>query len=239
MWKKEFKYTLKKAVLVTMFPLVVPIMALIAHGMLNDKKILYDIFVSSWWVVLILSSLTIPGSSFQQERKEKAWEYLLSTPTKKGKILLYKLVPRFAVFMVILILTLVFFHFTSSFSSNILYRPAGLILLPMLLFVSALSLSIFEMRDVMALFAFLFYLFSTIVAGFIKRVFHIKIAGIPFNSFAVAWFISLTVFAIITLAGFIVVFSRFDLKPESVHRKKFLLGTGIPILLLTAISLIF
>lgn len=239
MWKKEFKYAIKKAILLGMLPLVVPIMALLAPGILNDKKVLYDIFVFSWWLVLIFTALVLPGTSFQQERKENAWEYLLSTPVKKGKILLYKLVPRLLILLVIILLAIIFFHYTSSFSPNFLYRPLGLVILPILFFIISLSLSLFEMKDTMALFAFLVYLFSTVLAGFIKKSFHIKTAGISFNSFVVAWFISLGILATICLIGFREVFSRFDLKPEAVHRKKFLLISGLPIVAITIIAIIF
>ncbi|MBA7663529.1 hypothetical protein ES703_71574 [subsurface metagenome] len=108
MLKKEFFDSFKKLMECMILLLGVPL------GVVFDKLIIHygwklsEIFNFVFLATIIAYPLAAGLTIFQSEKKDRAFEYMLSLPLSRFKIIMYKIVPRFF-FLLLLIIASTFF----------------------------------------------------------------------------------------------------------------------------------
>lgn len=117
MLKKEILDALKKLIECLIVLVAIPICFVWDRLFLNFRwdflDIIYFVLVATVVVYSIYSGATI----FQTEKKDRAFEYLLSMPLTRMKIIIYKIFPRISILALMIIVMAVF----SGFKINLIY----------------------------------------------------------------------------------------------------------------------
>ncbi len=102
MWKKEITDTLKQTALVLSFLLLMPIIFGINQMRFSGESLSFSWYID-WGMSFLLPILMLYLSymMFASEDSDGATEYLKSLPVNKWKLLTIKILPRFAVIVVI------------------------------------------------------------------------------------------------------------------------------------------
>ncbi len=234
---KEFKHGLKKVLNIFIVFLIIPLIFFILrlfpvldYFSLSVKDYI-DIIVFFLWVIILLSSILLGTSAFESERKNNAFEYMLTFPVKKLKLIFYKFFPRLLILFSLIIVYEIFYHFSFYFIKTSLFKPLYFPILIILLFILSFSFSLFEIRDTMALIVFFTYIGIFSLAFFFKRHLPLLQKLHYVSPFFSGFILSLFFFDIFTILGIIFTFLKFDLSPVKMHMKKFSIYLIIPILL--------
>ncbi len=230
---KELRVSFRKAFNLFIVFLIVPIIYLVLSLFpgLNyfsiDGKDYLEVLLFFIWLITLLSSVFLGTSGFEYERRNDAFEYMLTFPFTKIKIITYKLFARLIILFVLISLFEFLYYFSSFFKKYSLFNPFYFPLICVLLFFLSFSFSLFEIRDLMALLVFFVYIGIFSLTFFLKRKgFYLEMAKIKpfFSSFA----ISLGVFAGISFSGLILTFKKFDISPFKKHLIRFLPYSLLP-----------
>jgi hypothetical protein len=104
MLKKEVWEAIKKELECLLILGVVPLAFLGDRWVMKFNWELRDIFSAVFVTSVIIYAVYAGATIFQLERKDRAFEYLFSLPVSRSKILLMKLVPRFIIVILLVII---------------------------------------------------------------------------------------------------------------------------------------
>ncbi len=182
------------------------------------------LFTLTFWFIIMVSSVVMGTSLFESERKNRAFEYLLTFPLSREKILIFKITPRFLVIASMVILYLPFYLSQREHLNYALFNPIYVIILNILLFFLSSSFSLFEIKNSMALFVLSIYGSLFIIYLKLLKVEFLKKLTLmhPMES---AVILSLSVVVPFLFVSFYITFKNFDLSPLKVHFKKYILKT--------------
>lgn len=97
MLRKEILDTLRQTLFVLVFLVVLPLIYAV-DGILYGGEIRFPwYFVNGFGLLTIMFAFYLGLNSFQRERRDGAWEYLLSLPVRKGSLFWSKFLPRLVV----------------------------------------------------------------------------------------------------------------------------------------------
>ncbi len=235
MLKKEFFDSFKKLmecmILLLGIPLGVVFDKLIIHYGWKLSEIFNFVFLATIIAYPLAAGLTI----FQSERKDRAFEYMLSLPLLRFKIIVYKIAPRFF-FLLLLIIASNFF----SIFDNIWINGFNLIVV---FFISSfLSISINSF--VIGVIGVSFFYFGYYQAS---RIIHLIFIGwdpLKYNPFSTgALLFDLLTAALLLIpmgTAFWITFKKFDVKPLKWQLKSYLyIVVPTVIVFYTFITLVF
>ncbi len=186
-------------------------------------------------------------SAFKSERNDRAWEYLLTFPYSRRRILLNKTAPRLLVLAGLVGAYSLIVPWVTGTVSNpavpspfkgssfeVFMSPWPITLLSLMLFVTGLSLSLFDLRSMRILAGLPGYLLFVLMveAGWARLYLPEQATGLLPNWNLAALFVT-------AIAGisFWLVFRRFDLREEAAHRRRYLAFALPPALLAFAATL--
>ncbi len=165
MLKKEFRDTLKTLFYCLCLFLIVPIAKLLDWQVLHAEWEISGLWQSVYIVVTILFAAYSGVSIFQEEKKDRALEYLFSLPVSKWKIIGVKVFPRFLLVLLLIAaggifsvldnivmdgiaLSVLFFSglFIGLAVDSVLNGFFGVIIVNVILYYSSLFISYLTMR---------------------------------------------------------------------------------------------
>ncbi len=109
MLKKEVWEAIKKELECLLILGVVPLAFLWDRWVMKFNWGFRDIFTGVFTTSVIIYAVYAGATIFQQEKKDRAFEYLFSLPVSRSKILLMKLVPRMIILVLLAIILKLFF----------------------------------------------------------------------------------------------------------------------------------
>lgn len=232
MLRKEFKDALKPTLIVLLITVTMCILVYIFkldiitardnHTIKIQSQNLIPtcLLIFAFGIIMIAGNLGL--NVFQSEHHDQAFEYLLSSPLSKNKILLYKLVPALTIISVLLLLywlagVLLFWNFRYLFSGlHALMHPVFLIGWSLFYFLSNFFSAIFEQKNLVAVINVLslvtMVLFSLAVKTILLRNIGIAFSK-PLHLYGTGFIIGCLFLVIITGTAFFKSFKRLDLKP--------------------------
>ncbi len=233
MFEKELKHAFGKTLALMAFVLMAPLAWVLDMIYFKSGVSLRDyaeFLVFIWWIMTLFAALVLGASGFEQERKDRAFEYLLSLPISKGKILYYKLASRFLILGVLFLFYLAASPFSSVIKRISLFKPVYLILLIFFFTLFSFSFSLFEPKNLIPLLRVSCFLTIGYISILLGKLFKSHQGPInllemsPANFFVALSFVSLWCFF-----GFLLVFRKFDLRPAEVYKWRFILYTAVPV----------
>jgi hypothetical protein len=249
MIKKEFKEILLPVVIRLLIGgtiITLTLVFLYYYGHKNDGSVTYllEPALMLMGIVIIWIANSIGVTAFTSEYKDNAFEYLLSSPYSKLELFYNKIIPR--------LLMLFSLSIPYAIFDYILFEPELLEYIPMLevfyflffstlIFLNSFFLSLFSWKN-LRMVTWVIYVFPAICTGNILLYLHkyLSISNISDNKLS-DWFlvnISLGIIAFILGLAFYLVFRKFDLKSESIHKKKFGIYAGVPLVLIVVVGII-
>jgi hypothetical protein len=227
MLKKEFRDTLmillKSSVLLLSIPIIMGLSLVI------ESSIPFLQLLKAASFITILAFTGYSGlAMFQSERKDKGFEYLLTLPLSKLKLLIFKMLPRLSV--------LVFIGGSYALLADVNnVKDYFAILLIFHLAAAFLSLafqSLFPGVVAVILLAFLFTLYNR----FLNHLYH-QIKQLAFNPFSIVSPYVVAAFLLLVPLGisFFLVLKNLDLKPYTYSIRPYLFITLPAVLLQTII----
>jgi ABC-type transport system involved in multi-copper enzyme maturation permease subunit len=264
MFKKEFRDILKPTLLRLSVLLIVPLLALFKVPIRKISLFLFagvfrfikgpayhvDIYMIGFIFLLGIMIFWIANfygtNAFKGEHKDRAFEYLLSFPFSKSRILLYKLVPRFAV---VVVLTAVYEIFAFRYLVPLEDIRGGLFFIVdpvffpfwVLFFLMAgFFLGLFEQKNwiaVVTLSVFLAVIFISI--GLCKSVLRAIEPEILYRSYFTGLSFLVGVFVILMVLGaaFFVVYRKFDMKSPGRYAQRYAFIVLPPLAVFTVLSI--
>lgn len=218
MLKKEFLDAFKKFMECMILLLGVPLGVVFDKLIIHDGWKLSEIFNFVFLVTIIAYPLAAGLTIFQSEKKDRAFEYLISLPLSRFETIMYKIAPRFF-FLLLLIFASTFF----SIFDNIWINGFNLIVV---FFISSF-LSISVNSFVIGVFGV-----SFIYSGYYQasRMIHFIFVGwdpLKYNIFSTeALLFELLTAALLLIpmgTAFWITFKNFDVKPLKWQLKSYLL----------------
>ena len=208
MLKKEFFDAFKKfmecMILLLGIPLGVVFDKLIIHYGWKLSEIFNFVFLATIIAYPLAAGLTI----FQSEKKDRAFEYMLSLPLLRFKIIMYKIAPRFF-FLLLLIIASTFF----SIFDNIWINGFNLIVIFFISSFLSISVNSFVIGVIGVSFLYSGYYQAS-------RIIHLIFIGwdsVKFNDFSTLALLSELLTAALLLipmgTAFWMTFKNFDVKP--------------------------
>lgn len=242
MFRKEFEEMVKPTLL-RLTPLLLFLLLYIAKwlnigdiGRFMPEKAIYFIFLLTFLILLLWIACSLGINAFTSEHRDHAFEYLLSMPFSRWRLLYYKLMPRISMSLLFLAVFLIFvasrfeqfFEIERSFSDYFL-TVMELILLMLFLLVSGFWVSLFESRQ-KAIGLNSVVILSTVLIGFGYFSLFKSIAGrSPIMLSVIAACLSVIV---IGSTAFLMVYRRFDLRGLGVYGRRLTLRFMLPLLIL-------
>ena len=189
-------------------------------------------------------------SAFKSEYRDNAFEYLLSFPLSKSRILMNKILPRLAILslltviyeiLAVIYIVPIFREQSFQVGGFALFEPLFFPLWVAYFLFAAITVGLFEWKSLRILIGFVPLLLTIFISLGIKTLF--ASFSIRFNPFCYLHGISFTIGVLIATgimgAAFVSVYRKFDLRAMAFHKKKFVLRSLPALLLLTAVSIIF
>lgn len=189
-------------------------------------------------------------SAFKYEYRDNAFEYLLSFPYSKWRIFANKLIPRtvILIFFIILYEILAFIYIVPLFKSQssqvdsfAIFDPLFFPLWTAYFLFAGFAIGLFEWKSLRIIIGFIHLLFTVFISWGIKTLFDtLSVSCNPFYYlYGFSFAIGAIIVAAIIGAAFVSIYKKFDLKSMKFHRKKFVFRSLPPLLLLTAVSIVF
>ncbi len=246
MIKKEFKEILLPVIIRLLIGLSIVVLVLAFYhyyDQKNDASLIYRLksALILMGIVIIWIANSIGITAFASEYKDNAFEYLLSSPYSKLGIFYNKIIPRLLILFSLSIPYVIL--------NYILFEPELLEHMPMLkvvyflcfstlVFLNSFFLSLFSWKN-LRMVVWVIYAVPMILMGNIVLYLH-KYLNISDKKLSDQFLsnISLGIIALILGLVFYVVFRKFDLKSESIHKKKFAIYAGIPLALIVVLGII-
>lgn len=262
MIRKEFRDILQSTLVRLSFLAIIPLLALLN---VSPWKIYHFLLVSMFRIlngyaehiylnsftfllaVMILWTANHYGThSFRGEHRDQAFEYLLSFPFSKLRILIYKVIPRVSLLLLLTILYEVLaFHYVLPMRQ--VQGPLFFFIDPVffpfwvLFFLMAgFFLGLFEQKNWIAVVTFLTF-FSTILIslGLCKAILRAVDPGIVNKSHftGLSFLIGVILVLLVLGTAFFTVYRKFDIKSPGLHARRFAFRVLPPLVLLTLSSI--
>ena len=262
MIRKEFRDIFQSTLVRLSFLAIIPLLALlkvspwkIYHFFLGSMfRILNGyaehIYVNSFTFLLAVTILWTANhygtNAFRGEHRDRAFEYLLSFPFSKSRILVYKFVPRVSM----LVLSTIVYEVLASYYVVPMRQIQG----PLFFFidpvffpvwvlfflVAGFFLGLFEQKNWIAVVTFLTF-FSTILIslGICKAILRAIDPGIVDKSHFTGFSFLIGVMLVLVVLGtaFFTVYRKFDMKSPGLHARRFAFRVLPPLVLLTFTSI--
>jgi hypothetical protein len=226
MFKKEFRDTLMILLQSSVFFLSIPL--IMGLSLVLDTNIPFRQLVNAASFITVLVFTGYSGlAMFQSERKDKGFEYLLTLPLSKLKVLVLKMLPRLSV--------LVFIGGIYALLANVgnvkNYIIALLIFHLAAAFLSLAFQSLFPGAVAVILLAFLFTLYNKFLSYM-----YLQIRQLAFNPFSMVSPNILASFLLLVPLGisFFLALKKLDLKPHTYSIRPYLF-IALPVVLLQVI----
>ncbi|NIM11834.1 MAG: hypothetical protein GTO45_06920 [Candidatus Aminicenantes bacterium] len=226
MLKKEFRDTLMILLQSSILLLSIPIIMMLS--LVLDTNIPFHHLLSAASFITVLAFTGYSGlAMFQSERKDKGFEYLLTLPLSKLKLLIFKMLPRLSV--------LVFIGGIYALLANVgnvkNYFIALLIFHLAAAFLSLAFQSLFPGVVAVILLAFLFTLYNRFLSYMYQQI-----KELAFNPFSMVSPYILASFLLLVPLGisFFLALKNLDLKPYTYSIRPYLF-IALPVILLQAI----
>ena len=146
---KELKDSLRKTANIFIVFLIVPVIYLIINLVPSLKFFsigrseFKDIIIFFLWLIILLCSILLGTSAFEKERKNGAFEYMLTFPYSRLKLLFVKFIPRLFILLMLLGIYEIILPFSLFFTKTSLFKPLYFPFLSLLLFILSFSFSLF------------------------------------------------------------------------------------------------
>jgi ABC-type transport system involved in multi-copper enzyme maturation permease subunit len=245
MLKKEISDALKRWAESLLFLLAIPVTFAFDRFVIKSGMEFSELTLAVAYFTLFFFSIYAGVSIFQSEKKDRAFEYLFSLPVSKLKILLYKILPRFILLGLMIVLFLVLME-------PVFYNPL----------VPSLGSSLEKVLFFVLLYVFFFFLsvilsiaFSSVVMAFIgvcllavlrtfagRTLDFIVIKAIHYNfprTFHFNQYLSAALLLIPIGIAFWITFKNMDVKPFKLQMKKYYIITISTIVILTTFVIVF
>jgi ABC-type transport system involved in multi-copper enzyme maturation permease subunit len=238
MFRKEFASIWMPVLVRLGVALIIPTAAWIAKSEFNAFTaflLLIGLFVAIAW-----TANTLGISAFNMERNDRAWEYFFTFPYSRLRLLAYKVGPRILALAGLLglyfLAIAMTFPLTNGLQNREFLSPWVLSLLALVLFVSGLSLSLFDLKNIRILAGLPWFFLFLLMGEGLSRLFS---ELIPNRSSRLIANLVIAAFVLVTNVGlaFWVVFRRLDLQGEALHRRRYLAVALPPALFFIGISL--
>ncbi len=217
MLKKEFRDTLKILLECSSILLVIPLAKILDKLVFHQGWLFRDVFDITFIVILSVFSIFSGLYVFQSEKKDRGFEYLLSLPISRSKIIFCKIFPRLSILLLLLAVTLIFSVFDISLQGCITFITWQLSAVFLTLAIDSL---IIHFIGIFILFT-LFKLFSNFIFHFINNLGVLQLTSSAFFGELLSSLILLIPLGI----SFILSFKNFDMKPLKFHTKAYLFIT--------------
>jgi len=226
MLKKEFADALKKLleclIILIAIPLAIAWDKFVIHFGWNFLDVCNFVFVPT----IVIYSVYSGANVFQSEKKNRAFEYLLSLPLSRWKIILYKISPRIVFLLLLLVVSVFFSVFNNVWINGLIF----IILFLISLFLSILlSSAVFGFIEV-ALAFWLIYSNAQIINFFLWRP---ETTGAIVPSF-LSYLISAALLLIPLGIAFWITFKNLDVKSIKLQIRPYLFIALPSILILIA-----
>lgn len=226
MLKKEFRDTLmillKSSILLLSIPIIMGL------SLVLDTNIPFLHLLNAASFITVLAFTGYSGlAMFQSERKDKGFEYLLTLPLSKLKLLIFKMLPRLSVLAVIggsYVLLANVGNVWDYFAALLIFHLAAA-------FLSLAFQSLFPGVVAVILLAFLFTLYNR----FLSYIYY-QIKQLAFNPFSmVSPYVVAALLLLVPLGiSFFLALKNLDLKPYTYSIRPYLF-IALPVVLLQAI----
>jgi ABC-type transport system involved in multi-copper enzyme maturation permease subunit len=246
MLKKKFREIIVPALLRLSILLIFPLLSFLlgVFQYIYISRITYYSFISfTIGLVTIWIASTYGIDAFKYEHRDQALEYLLSFPLSRYKIVLYKLIPRVSILMVLIAVNLVvaFIGLAEYFEGEgllfhviIIFAP---ICLAMFFLLSGFFVSMFfeKKRSRIALNTMAIVSMTVVSLGIHSLLMSTSLVRQVFDiSFSAGCLVVVAVMG----TAFVSVYRKMDLKPASLHGRKFTWRVLPPLLVLTVLGIL-
>lgn len=262
MLKKEFRDIIKPVLAILSVSLIVPLLALLKvslHGTFYFlvtrvykvlKSVNGDVYILSFVFLLgflIFWTANMLGfAAFKYEHKDRAFEYLLSFPLSRYRILRHKFISRF---IVLLSLTAIYEILAATFLIKLRPLQGSLFFLfdlpffplwVLFFFLAGFFIGLFEQKNWIAVISITTFMSTILVSLAIKTLLHpgdtaaFNISNLNGTGFACGTFIIMAVLG----AAFFSVYRKFDIKSPHIHARRFTL-LALPPLIFLIVGSIF
>jgi ABC-type multidrug transport system permease subunit len=217
MLKKEFRDTLKILLECFLILLAIPLAKILDKLVFHLGWSFRDVFDITFIVILFVFSIFSGIYTFQSEKKDRGFEYLLSLPIKRSEIIFCKIFPRLSILLLLLAVTVIF-----SISGIPLQGFITVITLQLsaVFLTLAIDSLIIHFIGIFILFT-LFQLFSNFIFHFTNNLGVLRLT----SSALFGELFSSLILLIPLGISFILSFKNFDLKPLKFHTKPYLFIT--------------
>jgi len=240
MYKKEFMESGRQALMVLIFLLIIPLFYVLDQLLIETGLDYKKVSVMGMGLVISIITLIYTTTIFQNETRDHAMEYLLSLPVSRYSIIGWKLGPRISILTILYVVFLAIQPsgrdvFADGYSLFI--HPAVLPMVIFALLIFGFILGLIGYKNVfMKVFVIIsFYAVMGGAVGLAANFIDISKDEFRLEGVAPCFWISSCVILLIYWLSFSPVFTRFDLKPEQLHIKRFAFR-AVPMLLIFIIA---
>lgn len=232
MLKKEFMDTFKTLVQCLLLLIILPMAMLLDWHVFHSRWEVSGIWQPVFTAVVIIFAAYAGVSIFQSEKKDRAFEYLLSLPVSIWKIAASKIFPRLVLLLMLIIAGRVF----SVFNNIVVDGWSIVILFFIAVFVSLAVESVINgMIGVLLLNIILYY--TSLVISYITMEYGLFGSTSPL--FLFSHVLPVVLLLIPLAAAFVITMKKFDLKPLKWQAKPYLVIVLPTVLILVSFILVF
>jgi len=168
MLKKEILDALKKLIECLIVLVAIPIGFVWDRLFINFRWDFSDIIYAVFIVTVVVYSIYSGATIFQSEQKDRAFEYLLSMPLTRVKIIIYKIFPRISILALMIIVLAIF----SGFKIDSIYVIQLLFIFLISTFIS-FTISSVIMGFIGVLLLYMVFYFTLRILSFVALKHHI------------------------------------------------------------------
>jgi len=231
MLNKELRDALKQFLECLLPLLIIPVAFVFDKYVIHSNWRIADIFNYAFLVVLVIYPLMAGTLIFQSEKKDNAFEYLLSLPLSRPKILADKIGPRLLFLFVLLLAALAISPFKDVLMNG--FNLLVLFLISLFLCLSYTSIVVYFLE--IGLLFWLFYLDSQILNYLLWRP---EISRNIFPNIQSQLLAAALLLVPLGLA-FLLTFKRFDVKPLKFQMKSYVFIALPAVLALITLTVVF
>lgn len=232
MLKKEFRYTLKTLFYCLCLFFIVPIAGLLDWQVFHAEWDISGILQPVFTLVIIVFAAYSGISIFQEEKKDRAMEYLFSLPVSKWKIIGVKVVPRFLTVLLLIAAGSIF----SVLESVVVDGMSLLFLFFSGLFIGLAVDSVLNGLFGVVIVNITFY-YSSLITSYITMRYRLFDSDMPL--FPLSYLLPAVLLLVPLAAAFVLTVKNMDIKPFKWQVKHYLAIALPAVLILLVVILVF
>ena len=214
MLKKEFLDASKRLLECLLILVAIPVSFVWDKVVIKFGWEFSEIFIGTFITIVVIFSVYSGATIFQSEKKDRAFEYLLSLPISRLRIIINKILPRISILLFLIIIL-------ASFSGFKLLLTNGVTFL--FLFLISVFISITVNSVIIGLLGVLLlyyvFFFTSRIISFLSWQLHINITGL--FGFMLGQLIPAALLLIPFGIAFWLTFKNFDMKPLKLQIKPY------------------